>query len=170
MPIYSELMEIFNFKSRNAVFKLIKKLVSEEYLRKNEKGKITPGRLFNSVKILGLVEAGFPSAAEEELIDTITLDEFLIKNKEATYMLKVKGDSMIDAGIMPGDLLLVERRSEAKDGEIVITEIDNKWTVKYLRKNSKTIYLEPANKRYKPIYPKEELKIAAVVIAVIRKY
>src|SRR3989339_139842 len=152
MPIYSELMEIFNFKSRNAVFKLIKKLVSEEYLRKDEKGKITPGRLFNSVKILGLVEAGFPSPAEEELIDTITLDEYLIKNKEATYMLKVSGDSMIDAGIKPGD--------------IVLAEVDGNWTMKYLRKSGRQITLAPGNKKFKPIVPEDELNIAAVVTAV----
>jgi hypothetical protein len=55
--------------------------------------------------VLGTVEAGFPSPAEEELGDTLDLDEFLIRNKEATYMLKVTGDSMIEAGLMPGDLV-----------------------------------------------------------------
>jgi SOS-response transcriptional repressor LexA len=60
-----------------------------------------------STKILGTVAAGFPSPAEGELVDTITIDEFLIVNKEATYMLKVSGDSMIEAGIHPGDMVLV---------------------------------------------------------------
>ena len=78
--------------------------------------------------------AGFPTPAEEELVDTITIDEFLINNKEATYMLKVSGDSMIDAGIQPGDMVLVERNRNAKEGDIVIAEVDNEWTMKYLEK------------------------------------
>jgi repressor LexA len=119
---------------------------------------------------LGNIEAGFPSAAEEELTDTMSLDEYLIENKEATYILRVKGDSMVDAGIHEGDMVIVERKNNFKNGDIVIAEIDNEWTIKYLRKNGGVTYLEPANKKYKPIYPKEELKIAAVVKAVIRKY
>jgi len=115
------------------------------------------------------VEAGFPSPAEEELNDTISLDEYLIKNKEATYMLKIQGDSMVDAGILAGDMVLVERSTNANDGDIVIAEVDGEWTMKYFRKRGRKFWLEPANKKYKPIYP-EELRIAAVLRAVIRKY
>ena len=85
-------------------------------------------------------------------------------------MLKVKGDSMIDAGIVEGDMVLVERRSEAKSGEIVIAEVDGGWTMKYFKKTGSQVMLIAANKKYKPIIPKEDLVIAAVVIAVIRKY
>jgi len=132
--------------------------------------KVIPIQNLGSIPLLGIVEAGFPSPAEEELIDTMTLDEYLIKNKEATYLLQASGDSMIDAGILPGDLVLVERGKEAKDGDIVIAEVDHKWTMKYLRKRGQKIFLQSANKKYPPIYPTEELKIAAVVQAVIRKY
>jgi SOS-response transcriptional repressor LexA len=85
-------------------------------------------------------------------------------------MLKVTGDSMIEAGLLPGDLVLVERRVDAKDGDIVIAQIDQGWTMKYLRRRGRKLWLEPANKKYKPLYPVQELKIAAVVIASIRKY
>jgi len=112
--------------------------------------------------VLGTVEAGFPSPAEEELGDTMNLDEFLIRNKETTYMLKVTGDSMIEAGLLPGDLVLVERRSDAKDGDIVIAQIDQGWTMKYLRKRGRKCWLEAANKKYHPIHPTQELKIAAI--------
>jgi Peptidase S24-like len=77
-------------------------------VEKDEAGKIVPGRLFHAVPVLGTVTAGFPSPADEELGDTMSLDEFLITNKEATYILKVNGESMIEAGILSGDLLLVE--------------------------------------------------------------
>ena len=134
------------------------------------KGFLIPKKLFGEVRVLGTVEAGWPSPAEEELTDTMSLDEWLIRNKEATYILKVKGDSMIDAGIMDGDMVLLERGREAKDGDIVVAEIDGAWTMKYLSKKGKQVTLEPANKKYKTIIPKEELKVAAVVMAVIRKY
>lgn len=170
MPNYSEVMILLDFKSKNSVFKLINKLTEENFLSKDSKGKLIPKNIYGELRVLGQVEAGFPSPAEEELSDTMSMDEYLIKNKEATYMLKVSGDSMKDAGIINGDMVLVDRSLTAVDGDIVIAEVDNKWTMKYLRKKGKSIYLEPANKKFSNIYPKEELNIAAVVKAVIRKY
>lgn len=170
MPSYSEIMEISGLKSKNSVFKLVKKLEQENFLKKDGKGKLTPRHMLGELKILGEVKAGFPSPAEEELIDTISLDDFLIKNKEATYMLKVSGDSMKDAGIVEGDIVLVDRSVSAIAGDIVIAEVDNEWTIKYLRRDKNFTYLEAANPKYPNIYPQEELKIAAVVKALIRKY
>ncbi len=94
------------------------------------------------ISMRGTVAAGFAGAAEEELSDAITLDDFLIENKEASYMLKVRGDSMIGAGIHEGDLVIVERGGEPRDGDIVIAEIDGGWTVKYLRVRAGHQFLE----------------------------
>ena len=170
MPSYSEIMEISGLKSKNSVFKLVNRLEEDKFLEKDSKGKLIPRHILGDLKILGEVEAGFPSPAEEELIDTISLDDFLIKNKEATYMLKVSGDSMEGAGIMAGDIVLVDRSLSASPNDIVIAEVDNEWTIKYLRKDGSLTYLEAANPKYPNIYPQEELKIAAVVKALIRKY
>jgi len=85
-------------------------------------------------------------------------------------MLRVKGDSMIEAGIHEGDLVIAVRRNDAKDGDIVIAEVDGGWTMKYFRKKGNTIFLEPANSNYAPIYPEYDIKIGAVVKGVIRKY
>jgi SOS regulatory protein LexA len=132
---------------------------------------IVPSKRARPIPILGTIEAGFPSPAEEELIDTMKLDEYLIRNKAATMMLQVRGDSMIDAGIHPGDVALLERGADAKDGDIVVAEVDGcRWTLKYLRQRAGQIYLEPANKKYKPIYPEESLKITAVLVGLVRKY
>lgn len=170
MPVYREIMDLTGFKSRNAVYKLINRLTEAGFVSKDSTGKIIPSKLFDEIKVLGLVKAGFPSPAEEELQDTMSLEDFLIEKKEATYMLEVDGDSMIEAHITSGDMVLVERTNKAKDGDIVIAEVDGEWTMKYFRQKGAKVWLEPANKKYKPIYPSSELKIAAKVKAVIRKY
>jgi repressor LexA len=100
----------------------------------------------------------------------MSLDEYLVENREASYLLTVKGDSMTGAGIMPGDLVVVERGREPRAGDIVVAEIDGEYTLKYLRQKSGKLYLEAANPKYKPIYPKEELQVMAVLRAVVRKY
>jgi repressor LexA len=122
------------------------------------------------VKILGVVEAGWPSPAEEELLDTMSFDEYLAPNKAASYILRVSGDSMLDAGIHPGDMVLVERTSQTRDGDIVIAEVDGEWTLKYFRQQGQRVWLESANAAYPPITPERELQVVAVVRAVVRKY
>lgn len=170
MPSYGEMLALFGFRSKNAVAKLVNKLIEQQVLEKDSSGRLVPHLLWGQTRVLGLVEAGFPSPAEEELSDTMSLDQFLIKHPESTFMLEVKGDSMLDAGILPGDMVLAERGPEPKNGDIVIAEVDRGWTMKYYQQRSGKIWLVPANKKYPPIIPKEELKVAAVVRAVIRKY
>jgi repressor LexA len=116
------------------------------------------------------VAAGFPTAEEEELQGTISLEEYLIDKPTSTFMLEVKGDSMIDAGILPKDMVLVEKGRLAKSGDIVIAEVDGDWTMKYLRKTNGKTYLQAANANYPDIYPEKTLNIAGVVISTCRKY
>jgi repressor LexA len=173
MPSYSEMMSMFGLKSKNAIFKLVNKLVEDGSIEKDSAGRLMPtDKLLNRIKILGAVEAGFPTPAEEDLAETMSLDNYLIGNKEATFMLRVSGESMLDAGIQPGDMVIVERRADAKDGDIVVAFIDGGYTVKFLRKRNGRIWLDPANSSFDPIVPApgEELRIMAVVKAVIRKY
>jgi len=77
---------------------------------------------------------------------------------------------MRDAGILPGDAVLVERRNEAKTGDIVIAEVDGEWTMKIFRRRGRRVSLEPANPNYPTILLKKHLRIAVVVIVVIRYY
>ncbi len=193
MPSLGELAKLVGFKSKNAAKKLADRLIVQGILSRGATGKLLPNRLFDGVRLLGLVEAGFPSPAEEELLDVMNFDEYLTPNKESTYILKVKGDSMIDAGIHPGDMVIVERRQSYKPGQIVVAMIDGEYTMKYLRRSTGSTalttgtltagrstaltagkqgeyYLEPANAKYKPIYPREAFRVEAVVTAVVRKY
>ena len=168
-PSFYEIARLFGYRSKNAAFELINKLIGKGFLKKDRKGRILSDAL-SGVKLLGSIQAGWPSPAEEELVDTLSLDEYLIKHPEQTYLVKVTGDSMIEAGIREGDLVLVERGRQPKHRDIVIAQIDNEWTMKYYEKAGKEVCLVAANKKYPPIKPKEELNVGGVIIAVIRKY
>jgi repressor LexA len=170
MPSFSEIGTIFRLSSKSSVHKVLGKLETIGAISKDKKGRLIPGTIKSPVKVLGRVEAGFPSPAEEELADTISLDDLLIKNREATFLLKVSGDSMSGAGILPGDMVIVDKGQTPKSGDIVIAEVDGAWTMKYLRRRGESVTLLPANPNYKPIRPRNELKIAGVVTAVVRKY
>ncbi len=170
MPSFSEIGEMFKLSSKSSVHKVVGKLETIGVISKDKKGRLIPGSIKSPVKVLGTVEAGFPSPAEEELVDTISFDDLLIKNREATFLLKVSGDSMSEAGILPGDMVIVDKGQTPKSGDIVIAEVDGAWTMKYLIKRGESVTLLPANPKYQPIRPKDELKIAGVVTAVVRTY
>lgn len=170
MPSFSEVGGLLGLRSKNAVSKLINRLEDLKALKRDSTGKLIPLSIAYPVKVLGTVEAGFPSPAEEELTDTLSLDDLLIRNREATFLLKVSGDSMRDAGILPGDMVIVERGMEPRNGDVVIAEVDGKWTMKYFKKTGESVTLLPANPKYKPIKPRSELKVAGVVTSVVRKY
>ncbi len=163
------MMKLFGFKSKNAVYRVVEKLIDAGVVTKDHLGRLMPSKSFGEVPVLGLVKAGFPSDVDEQP-DTMNLEDYLIAKKESTYMLEVDGDSMIDAHIADGDMVLVERTDKARDGQIVIAQVDGEFTMKYFRQKGSEVWLEPANKNFKPIYPKHDLKITAIVKAVIRKY
>ncbi|MEO0080211.1 MAG: transcriptional repressor LexA [candidate division WOR-3 bacterium] len=170
MPSYSEIARLFGWRSKNAVFRLVARLRGMGFIEQDRLGRLIPKALGTSLKLLGAVEAGFPSPAEEELLDTVSLDQWLIHNSAATFLLRVSGDSMSGAGILPGDMVLVDRSLSPRSGDIVIAEVDGEWTMKFFHKEGRAITLVPANPNYRPIRPKRELKLGGVVTAVIRRY
>lgn len=171
MPSYSEMAILCNLKSKSSAFELAGKMVREGVLAKDRKtGSLVPRKNYRELPFVGLVQAGFPAPTEEEMTDTVSLDEYLVEHRERTYLMRATGDSMIDAGIHSGDMLIVERRTEAPAGSIVIALVDGDRTMKYLRKKGSQFYLEAANDKYPDIYPEGKLEIEAVVKAVVRKY
>lgn len=170
MPSYSEMMELFGFKSKNAVYRLVQKMLDAGVVAKDSLGRLIPTTLFDEIPFVGSVKAGFPSQAEE-VREGVSLESMLVGEKKSdTYLFEVDGESMIDAHIADGDMVLVERTSKAKEGEIIIAEIDGEHTMKYLRFTNGKPWLEPANKAFKPMHPTQSFSIVGVVKAVIRKY
>lgn len=170
LPTYDELASLFGVESKGSLHKYVERFVDEGLVAKSDGGRLIPTTKLYGLRVLGTVQAGFPSPAEEELTDTLSLDQFLIRRPESSYMLTVSGDSMIDAGIMPGDMVIVERGRQPKPGEIVIAEVDHEWTMKYFLRRGDEVILRPANKKYSDIRPRDELNVAGVVTSVIRKY
>lgn len=117
------------------------------------------------------VPAGFPSPADDHIDNKLDLNAHLINNPTATYFVRVTGDSMIGAGINDGDILVVDRSLDAKDGDIVIAELDGELTVKRLGRINSKPHLMPENPSYKPIRINEEanLMIWGVVNYAIHK-
>ncbi len=170
MPTVRELMPLFGYRTTSAVAKALTRLEESGRLTRGERGHYLPHPDWNGIPMLGLVEAGFPSPAEEDRGELADLSDYLIEERSSSYMLTVKGDSMRDAGILSGDKVIVERGRSARVGDIVIAEVDGSWTMKYLREKRGKHYLEAANPDYPDIIPSGTLHIAAVVRAVVRKY
>jgi repressor LexA len=122
------------------------------------------------VPLLGIVAAGAP-IEPVEMTDSLAVPEELVRGKD-TFVLKVKGDSMIDEQIRDGDLILVQPRSTAENGETVVAVVGGEATVKkFYREDGEKIRLQPANDKIKPILVSEnQVEIRGVVVAVIRKY
>jgi len=97
------------------------------------------------------VEAGFPSPAEDYVEGDLDLNKHLIKHPAATFFVRVAGDSMVDAGIHPGDILIVDRAIEPSDKKVVIALVNGDFTVKRIRMIKGKIFLTPENEKYKPM-------------------
>ena len=117
------------------------------------------------------ISAGFPSPADDFQEIRISLDKELVKNKESTFYARVSGDSMIEAGLDDGDLIVIDRSLDHENGKIAVCFIDGEFTVKRIKKEEGKLFLMPQNKMYKPIEIKEgnELIIWGIVEYVIKK-
>lgn len=118
------------------------------------------------------ISAGFPSPADDFIELTIDLNRELIKHKDSTFFAKVKGDSMKNAGIFDGDLLIIDKSLEPQDGKIAICQIDGDFTVKRIKKENGVVWLIAENEDYKPIKVTEEneLMIWGIVIHSIKTF
>jgi repressor LexA len=171
-PTIREIAGNFGFSSTGTVRDYLRALVNKGYIKvaagKSRAIELIKENLF-SFPILGKVQAGLPTLAVEEIEGYLNLDS-LVFSDNGTFALKVKGDSMVDAGIMPDDLVLVRRQSMAQTGETVVALIGEEATVKHLRKRDKKFFLEPANPKYQPIPVNEDVAIVGKVISVVRRF
>ncbi|HOD27751.1 MAG TPA: LexA family transcriptional regulator [Syntrophales bacterium] len=170
MPSFSEMVDLLGVRSKSVVNFWIDKLIEARILEKDGKGHLSFTKQALAIPRVGSVQAGFPSPEEEVLSDAISMDEYLIARPDASFLLQVSGDSMTGAGIMEGDLVIIEKGRAPKTGDIVVAEVDGEWTMKYFQKQGRQVVLVAANPRYPDIRPRSELRLGGVVTAVVRKY
>ncbi|MDG1043131.1 MAG: translesion error-prone DNA polymerase V autoproteolytic subunit [Flavobacteriaceae bacterium] len=117
------------------------------------------------------ISAGFPSPAEDFKQERLSLDNELIKNKEATFFARVSGQSMVDAGLNDNDLLVIDRSLSPAHNKIAVCFLDGEFTVKRLKVEKEEVWLQPENKNYQPIKitPENDFVIWGIVTNVIKK-
>jgi len=171
LPSYSYMQQLLNMRSKDTISKLVSRLKLMGFLDVAPDKKLTPGRRFFERSLSNTtVQAGVFTASHVDGGDYITIDEHLVKKPSITELIPVVGDSMKDAGILDGDIVVVEKRPFANVGDIVVATIDDKFTIKTLGKENDHYVLIPANKDYETIRPKELFSIYGVVAGQFRSY
>ena len=177
-PSLSDLAVAFGVSSKNAIAKVVNVLVRENHIEKDPKGRIKIIEIAERneepqpmmLPLFGPISAGFAAPVEEQAEEMLDLDNYLVNDKTSTFLLRVKGDSMINAGLHEGDLVIVERGKTARPEDIVVGVLDGEFTLKRLKNNKGKYYFQAENPAYPDLYAKEKLEVAGVVKGSVRKY
>jgi repressor LexA len=193
-PSIPELMKLFGITSPNGIAKHLKALETKGYLdrKKGARGSVVTSTQemdvpdnnsanreitlsdfsAKQVPILGTIAAGSPILAEQNIEDQVTIPHSLAGNGES-FMLRIKGDSMIDEGILSGDLVVIEKCERVRDGEIAAVLVEEEATLKRFYQRGHIAILEPANSNYRPIevdMSSESCKILGKLVGLVRSY
>jgi len=174
-PTQKEIKDFFGFKSFGSVQRYLKylqdhNLISNEWNARRGIQIINKSTSSEStLPLLGSIAAGNPIEAIENS-EQIEVPPHLFNPRKNNFCLQISGDSMIDKGIIDGDIVIIEKKQVAEQGEIVAAIIDNEATLKILKKEKGHIKLLPANKKYRPITVSDNFKIAGVLVGLLRSY
>ena len=183
-PTVREIGNHFEISSTNGVRSILAALIKKGYLNRAPRlsrgieivdtdGSAAETAPSNTIEIpiVGRVAAGTPILAVQNLEGTVTIDRDFLACRSDVFALRVKGDSMINAGIFDGDLIFARQQKSAERGEIIVAQVDNEATVKYYQPLADHIELRPANPKYRPIIVNKgsDFSIAGRVIGVMRK-
>lgn len=182
-PTQNEIKDHFGLKSLGSVQKYLQYLNKEGVLEThwNQRRGIEVKTAISereesdseSIPLLGLVAAGDPILALEHPTNTISVPRYFLKGGFRYFALTVKGDSMVEAGILEGDVIVCRSTKEARNGQIVVAVIDGEATVKTFSQQKKRLELLPANKNYSPIIVDEsvaDFKIVGTLVGLLRSY
>ncbi|MGK9477880.1 transcriptional repressor LexA [Melioribacter sp. OK-6-Me] len=181
-PTYREIGKHFNIASTFGVKRHIDALIKKGYLSNESGASRTLSIIVDNTReklnsiidipIVGRVAAGAPILAEENIEGNLSLDKNLVGNRTECFGLKVRGDSMINAGILEGDLVIIQPQREAQNGDIIVALLHDEATMKRFHVENNKIYLIPENDNYEPIVVDnpEEFTIIGKVVGVFRSY
>lgn len=184
-PSIPELMEMMNISSPNGIAKHLHALETKGYIVRDKgargikltqkSGALNPPANENVayLPLLGQIAAGAPILAEENVEEIYALPDFLIDGTSDTFLLRVKGESMIEEGILPGDLVMVSKCDTVSNGELAAVLVDDEATVKRFFREPGRVVLQPANKYYEPIIIEDgsaQCSIIGKITGLIRSY
>lgn len=170
LPSYAAIGELIGLRSKASVAEMVQRLKAERFLKSAPDRRLRPGERFFERSISESVQAGTPTPVFDTVPDVLEIDDYLVRNPSRTVLIRVKGDSMIDAGIHAGDVVVVEKKSAAKSGDIVVAIVENEFTLKRLVKERGRFILRPENCAYPVIRPTGDLEIFGTVVGLFRRY
>ncbi len=170
IPSLSAISALLGFRAKNAAAALVTRLEDAGYIRRTPDKRLTPtDRFFERPRSLSFVRAGMPEEALDTSADMVSVDSLLVQKPSQTFFVTIKGDSMMDAGLLEGDTAVCERTQHAKANDIVVAFVGNELTVKRLVKERERYVLKPENKAY-PVLRPDPLEILGVVTGSFRAY
>jgi repressor LexA len=170
LPSFAFIGSLLGLKSKSSVAAMVARLKLAGYVESTPDRRLAPTkRFFERPLAESPVHAGLPSAIEDAPGNALTIDDYLIERPSQTVLVRVKGDSMMDAGILDGDLVVVEKAAAAKRGDIVVAIVDGEFTLKTLDLERGKFVLKPENPAYPVIRPEGALEIFGVMVGLVRK-
>lgn len=170
LPSFEKMKEVFNFKSKNSIKQYIEVLKKENLIIQDENNFYINPNQFGAPFVLSSVKAGFASIMDDKIEKRISMDEILNINSPSTFVFKVSGNSMCEIGILDGDYVIIKKTPSANIDDVVLAVVDNEFTLKTYKKDSKGAYLKPENKDYPIIRPKYSLTIFGVALGIARRF
>ena len=172
LPSYRQLAEELGFQAKNAAYKLSQRLIESGHLNKSVGGRLTPGPRFFTLDVSDdEVRAGFGAEGNATgVTQAQAIDQLLAARPSKTVLVKVRGDSMVDAGVLSGDVAVVETGSQAVHGDIVVAEIDGSHTIKEFRMSGGCPCLVAHGPGVGVVAPQRTLNVIGVVRGVVRSY
>jgi len=180
-PTLREMREFLGVSSDNSVLKHLTALKEKGWIKKDDtprgikllgavRDRLDAAANVVKLPVLGTVPAGGAILSEENVLDELEVSATFVKKPNDSFILRVSGESMLDAGIHDGDLAIATRGIEPRDGDIVIALVDGDSTVKTFKKGKGKPYLQAENSEYNDIYPVEAMTVQGIVTGLIRKY
>lgn len=170
MPSFAEIGKLVGLSVSTVAFH-VNSLKEHGFLDATDTGRLTPGKAFFKRTLVSTVRAGLPAYADDSSPEGMLIDQYLIDTPSRTFLLTVKGESMQDAGLLPGDVVIVKRGAIAAVGDIVVVDANGEGTVKELAQHPDGEYfLKARNIAYPNIVPADGFEIVGVVVGQFRRY
>ena len=170
MPSFADVARAVGISVSTVAFH-VDALKENGFLSATSTGRLVPGKAFFQRTVVSSVRAGMPALVDDSAPEALLIDEYLVDTPSRTFLLTVKGESMVEAGLFPGDVLVVKRGALAVPGDIVVVNANGEGTVKELAQDEAgELYLRARNPAYPDIAPAEGFEVMGVVTGQFRRY